>query len=224
MKILIIEDEVNLAKSIALGLKQENYKTDLAFTGEEGYNLAICQKYDCLIMDVTLPKISGFEVCKKLRNENYLTPIIILTASDTLEDKISGFNFGADDYLIKPFAFSELLARIKALIRRDKKINTALILKIDNLELDLNSHLVKRGNTEIKLTGKEYALLEFFMLNSKQILTREKILNHVWDNSFESLSNIVDVMVKRLRKKIDRNFVNEIPLFITVRGIGYRLG
>ncbi len=222
MRILLIEDEKMLADNLKTGLIDENFAVDTVANGREGYEIAATENYDAIILDIMLPEMDGITICEKLRDEKVLTPILMLTAKDTLDDKISGFKHGADDYLVKPFSFEELLARIRALIRRSTIKGTKL--SVDNLELDPESHIVKRHGREISLTGKEYSLLEYFMHYPNQILTREQILNHVWDYSYDSMSNIIEVLIRRLRNKIDRDFPDERPLFSTVRGLGYRLG
>lgn len=222
MRILIVEDEKALAENLKTGFLDEKFAVDVIGNGRQAFEQAVTEEYDAIILDINLPEMDGIEVCKKLREENIKTPILILTARDALDDKVSSLNYGADDYMVKPFSFEELLARIKALIRRSS--DTGPILKVDNLELNPSTHIVQRKNKEINLTGKEYALLEYFMHHPNQILTREQILNHVWDYSYDSLSNIIEVLIRRLRNKIDKDFPNEKQLFTTVRGLGYRLG
>jgi DNA-binding response OmpR family regulator len=224
MRILVVEDEKILAKSIKTGLVDEKFAVDVVHDGKEGYDLACTEEYDVVILDRMLPNMDGVVICQKLRKEQVTTPIIMLTARDTIEDKIAGLNSGADDYVIKPFSFEELLARIHSLIRRTQSTTKKTILQVDSLLLDPIGHTVKRAGKEVKLTGKEYALLEYFMYHAGQILTREKILSHVWDYSYDSFSNVVDVLVKRLREKIDDDFPKEKPLFATIRGLGYKLG
>ena len=222
MRILVIEDEKTLAENLKTGLIDESYAVDTIGNGREGYEIASTEEYDAIILDVMLPEMDGFTICEKLRSENVHTPILMLTARDALDDRLQGFKQGTDDYLVKPFSFEELLARLRALIRRATVKET--ILRVDNLELDPSSHIVKRSGKEISLTGKEYSLLEYFMHHPNQILTREQILSHVWDYSYDSMSNIIEVLIRRLRNKIDRDFPKEKQLFSTVRGLGYRLG
>ncbi len=222
MRILVVEDEPLLAKSIKRGLIDENYAVDVFHNGKEAYDQASIEEYDLILLDVMLPDMDGFAIATQLRAEKNKTPIIFLTAKDTLKDKIAGLDFGGDDYLVKPFSFEELLARMRSLIRRATTNET--VLKIDTLELNPATHVVKRLTNEISLTGKEYALLEYFMRHPNQILTKEQILNHVWDYSYDPLSNVIEVMVKRLRTKIDKAFPQEKQLFKTTRGLGYKLG
>lgn len=221
MRILIIEDEKTLADSIKVGLEDEHFAVDVLYDGQKGYEQALFEEYDVIVLDVMLPNMDGLTICKKLRAENNNTPLLMLTAKDSVEDKVTGLDSGADDYLIKPFVFDELLARIRALTRRHGA--KQLVLTVDTLELNPATHIVKRSGEEIRLTGKEYALLEYFMRNPGHILTREQIISHVWDYSENLLSNIIDVLVKRLRAKIDKAYLKEKPLFITARGLGYKL-
>ena len=221
MRILVVEDEPLLAQSIRKGLIDEDYAVDGFNNGKEGYEQASVEEYDLILLDVMLPDMDGFSIAKQLRAEKNKTPIIFLTAKDTIHDKINGLDFGGDDYLVKPFSFEELLARMRSLIRRATTNET--VLSVDSLELNPRTHIVKRNNTEIALTGKEYALLEYFMHHPYQILTKEQILNHVWDYSYDPLSNIIEVMVKRLRSKVDKAFSTEKQLFHTIRGLGYKI-
>ncbi len=221
MRILVIEDEPLLAQSIRQGLLDEDYAVDVLHNGQEGYDHASVEEYDIILLDVMLPEMDGFTIAQKLRSEKNKTPIIFLTAKDTMHDKINGLDFGGDDYLVKPFSFEELLARIRSLIRRSTTNET--ILHVDSLVLNPKTHIVSRNSKEIALTGKEYALLEYFMHHPHQILTKEQILNHVWEYSYDPLSNIIEVMVKRLRTKVDKAFPDEKQLFHTVRGLGYKI-
>ena len=222
MKILIIEDNEKLAKSVKKGLEQEGYTVDYLLDGEAGQRRieANSKDYDLVILDLMLPKRDGLTVCKNWRSQNVLTPIIMLTARDTTEDKIMGLDCGADDYLIKPFSFDELTARIRALLRRPASV---MPLELSRHGIILNSvtRVVTYLNIEIPLTLKEYGLLEYFMRHPGQVLTRDQILNSLWDFSFDSFSNIVDVHVKNLRKKFVKNDGNK--LFETIHGVGYRL-
>ena len=222
MRILVVEDEKTLADNLKTGLTDEKFAVDIIRNGREAYEMAVTEEYDAIILDIMLPEMDGITICEKLRAKNINTPIIMLTAKDALDDKLTGFKFGADDYLVKPFSFEELLARIRSLIRRSTVKES--VLKIDDLELNPSAHIVTRKGKEIGLTGKEYALLEYFMHHPNQILTREQILNHVWDYSYDSMSNIIEVLVRRLRNKIDRDFPESMQLFSTIRGLGYRLG
>ena len=218
MRLLIIEDEKKVAGFIKKGLEEETYVVDVAYDGEEGLLLAQQGEYDLIILDLMLPVIDGLEVLSRLRAEKNDVPIILLTAKDSVEEKVTGLNKGADDYLTKPFAFSELMARIRVLLRRGKA-ETKTELQIDNLTLDLVSHKVKRNGEEIELTGKEYGLLEYFLRNQGKVLTRTMIAEHVWDYNFDTFTNVIDVYVNHLRKKIDKNYPKK--LLHTLRGVGY---
>jgi len=218
MRILIVEDEKKVAAFIKKGLEEETYAVDIATDGEEGFHLGEQNQYDLIILDLMLPKINGLDILSGLRAQKIDTPILLLTAKDSVEDKVEGLNQGADDYLTKPFAFSELLARIRVLLRRGKA-ESKTILEIADLTLNLVSHKVSRGNEEIELTGKEYSLLEYFMRNQEKVLTRTMIAEHVWDYNFDTFTNVIDVYVNHLRKKIDKNFSNK--LLHTLRGVGY---
>ena len=218
MRILIVEDEKKVAAFIKKGLEEETYAVDIAADGEEGLHLGEQNHYDLIILDLMLPKINGLDILSSLRGEKIDTPILLLTAKDSVEDKVKGLNLGADDYLTKPFAFSELLARIRVLLRRGKA-EAKTTLEIADLTLNLVSHKVKRGNEEIELTGKEYSLLEYFMRNQEKVLTRTMIAEHVWDYNFDTFTNVIDVYVNHLSKKIDKNFSTK--LLHTLRGVGY---
>jgi heavy metal response regulator len=218
MRILIVEDEKKVAAFIKKGLEEETYAVDIATDGEEGLHLGEQNPYDLIILDLMLPKINGLDILSHLRAKKIETPILLLTAKDSVEDKVEGLNQGADDYLTKPFAFSELLARIRVLLRRGKT-EAKTTLEIADLTLDLVSHKVNRGNEEIELTGKEYSLLEYFMRNQEKVLTRTMIAEHVWDYNFDTFTNVIDVYVNHLRKKIDKNF--PAKLLHTLRGVGY---
>jgi len=221
MKILLVEDDHRIAQSIKKGLEQERMTVDLAYDGIEGYDLAIDEEYDLMILDLMLPGMNGLEICNKLRQNKKQTPILILTARGQIEDKVEGLNKGADDYLTKPFAFEELLARIRALVRRPKSISED-ILTVDDLTLNVNSFEVTRDKKAIKLSSKEYALLEFLMRHPRQILSKEQIMNHVWSYETDILPNTVEVYIRNLRNKIDKGFT--YPLIQTVRGFGYKIG
>jgi len=218
MRILIVEDEKKVAAFIKKGLEEETYAVDVAYDGEDGLHMGLENQYDLVILDLMLPVIDGLEVLSRLRGEKIETPILLLTAKDSVEDKVTGLNTGADDYLTKPFAFSELLARIRVLLRRGKA-ETKTVLQIDGLSLDLVSHKVKRNDEEIDLTGKEYSLLEYFMRNQGKVLTRTMIAEHVWDYNFDTFTNVIDVYVNHLRKKIDKGYPEK--LLHTLRGVGY---
>ena len=220
MYILIVEDEKKVAGFIKQGLQEERYTVDVAYDGEEALLLAGMNSYDLIVLDIMLPKKDGMEVLKDLRAQGLSIPILILTAKDTLEDKVQGLDSGADDYITKPFAFAELLARIRALLRRGKPTNETSLTAAD-LMLDPATHKVQRAGKQIELTSKEYALLEYFLRNKGQVLTRTLINEHVWGYRFDTGTNIVDVYVNYLRSKIDRGF--DKKLIHTVRGVGYVL-
>lgn len=219
MKILIVEDEPKVAAFIQLGLEENNYTTKIAADGEEGKKMALNHLFDLIILDVNLPKINGLELCKILRDNNIKTPILMLTALGSTDDKVSGFESGADDYLVKPFEFRELLARVKALIKRSSPLNNESILRVDDLELNTESKVVKRGNKKIDLTAKEFALLEYLMKNKDRVVSRKEIADKVWDIHFDTGTNVIDVYVNFLRKKIDKDFDKKI--IQTQVGMGY---
>ncbi len=220
MRILVVEDEKKVASFIKRGLEEENFTVDMAYDGEEGLFMAESNPYDLILMDIMLPKMDGLAVIKALRGKGVNTPVLCLTAKDTVDDIVSGLNTGSDDYLTKPFAFAELVARVRALLRRGTQDRGAEI-RFADLRLDPVAHKVWRSGKEIELTAKEYALLEYFLRNPNQILTRTMIAEHVWDYTFDSFTNIIDVYVNYLRKKVDRDF--DKKLIHTVRGIGYVL-
>jgi len=220
MRILIVEDEKKLASFIRRGLKERNYAVDIAYDGDEGLFLAESNPYDVIILDVMLPLKDGFSICRQLRKEKIEAPILMLTARDEVEDKINGLDAGADDYLTKPFAFGELLARVRALVRRKHGVKTTK-LKVADLELDQLTHKVTRSGKPIDLTSTEYALLEYLMFNVNQVVTRTMISEHVWNDDFDSFSNVINVYINYLRQKIDSNF--EKKLLHSVRGTGYIL-
>ncbi|MGA7827313.1 MAG: response regulator transcription factor [Geobacteraceae bacterium] len=220
MKILVVEDEKKVASFIKRGLEEEKYEVDVAYDGEDGCQKITNGAYSLIILDVMLPKKDGFAVVKEMRMKKLLTPVLMLTAKDTVEDIVAGLNSGSDDYLTKPFAFAELLARVRALLRRSEQERGAEI-RFADLRLDPVTHKVWRKDKEIDLTAKEYSLLEFFMRNPNQVLTRTTIAENVWDYIFDSFTNIIDVYVNYLRKKIDREA--DKKLIHTVRGVGYIL-
>lgn len=220
MRILLVEDEERIAGFIKRGLKEEHYIVDVAHEGEKGLFLAEINPYDLIILDIMLPGRDGISICKELRNKKKDVPVLMLTAKDKVGEKVSGLNSGADDYLTKPFAFEELLARIKALLRR-KRMDKTSFLRVADLELDQLTHKVKREGKEIALTSKEYALLEYLMLHAGQIVTRTMISEHVWNEDFDSFTNVIDVYVNYLRNKIDKGFKKQ--LIHTMRGTGYTL-
>ena len=218
MRILVVEDDKKVAGFIKKGLEEETYAVDVAYDGEDGLHFGSEGQYDLIILDIMLPKIDGLEILSQLREQGKDTPILLLTAKDAVDDKVTGLNKGADDYLTKPFAFSELLARVRVLLRRGKA-EVKTILMISDLTLDLVSHKVNRGGDEIELTGKEYGLLEYFMRNQEKVLTRTMIAEHVWDYNFDTFTNVIDVYINHLRKKIDKG--RELKLLHTLRGVGY---
>ena len=222
MKILVIEDEHLIANSLKKGLEQEKYTVDVAFDGVEGYDLASSGDYDLILLDLMLPGLDGLSICKKLRQENNHTPILMLTAKSQLEDKIIGLNSGADDYLTKPFAFEELLARIRALSRRPQKTN-GKVLTVGDLSLDTVTYEVKRGNKDIQLSSKEYSLLECLIRHANQILNKDQLIQYVWSYESDILPNTVEVYIRNLRQKIDIPFKNKSPLIKTIRGFGYKI-
>ena len=220
MRILIVDDDRRLCAIIKRGLLEEAYAVDLAYDGEEGEYLAEVNPYDLIILDIMLPSKDGTEVCHELRAKGVNTPVLMFTAKDAVEDRVRGLDTGADDYLVKPFAFNELLARIRALLRRDG-ISRSPELKVGDLTLDTLTRHVRRGERSIELTTKEYVVLEYLMRHPDAVVTRTMIEEHAWDYDFDSLSNLVDVYVNRLRRKIDNK--GEESLIRTVRGVGYRL-
>jgi heavy metal response regulator len=220
MKILVVEDEKKVASFIKRGLEEERFEVDTANDGEDGLQLALEGDYNLIILDVVMPKRDGLSVVKELRGRKLMTPVLMLTAKDSLEDIVAGLNSGSDDYLSKPFAFAELLARVRALLRRSE-LERGAEIRFADLRLDPVTHKVWRKDKEIDLTAKEYGLLEFFMRNPNQVLTRTTIAEHVWDYVFDSFTNIIDVYVNYLRKKVDRD--SDTKLIHTVRGVGYIL-
>jgi two-component system copper resistance phosphate regulon response regulator CusR len=220
MRILIVEDDRKVGGFLMRGLREEQYAVDLCRDGEEAVHQAEVNTYDVIILDIMLPGKDGFSICRELREKSILTPILMLTAKDTLEDKITGLTEGADDYLTKPFSFEELLARLRALMRRSQDYKSG-VLTVADLVLDPVSRSVSRGGRGITLTGKEYALLEYLMRNKDRILTQTNIIEHVWDRNYDGTSNIINVYLNRLREKIDKD---EDPRLIkTVRGHGYTI-
>lgn len=220
MRILVVEDEKKLADMIARGLKAERYAVDVAYDGEDGWQMASTYEYDLAILDLMLPGLNGTELLQRIRRKNSTIPILILTARDETDEKVKNFEAGADDYLTKPFAFAELLVRVKALLRRGP-VNRSSVLRVGDLEVDRLSKQVRRGGKRIDLTAKEYSLLEYFAVNPGRVFSRTMIIEHVWDQSFEGLTNIVDVYVRHLREKVDDAFPKK--LIRTVRGMGYCL-
>ena len=223
MRILVVEDEHRIANSIKKGLEQERYAVDVTYNGSDGFDLASSEDYDVIILDLMLPGMDGLEVCKKLRWEGNHTPILILTAKGQIQDKVTGLDSGADDYLTKPFSFEELIARLRALSRRPKS-SLQSVLTVDDLRLNTQNFEVKRGKDNIRLTSREFSLLEYLMRHPHQTLKREQIINHVWDYDADILPNTVEVYIRNLRRKIDLPFKNLKPLIMTARGFGYRIG
>jgi DNA-binding response OmpR family regulator len=219
-KVLLVEDEKKVLSFIKRGLEDEQFEVETASDGEEGYRKGSEGRFDLIVLDVMMPKKDGLTVVKELREKKILTPVLMLTAKDTVDDIVAGLSSGSDDYLTKPFAFAELLARVRALLRRSEQDRGAEI-RFADLRIDPVTHKVWRKEKEIDLTAKEYALLEYMMRNPNQVLTRNMIAEHVWDYTFDSFTNIIDVYVNYLRKKIDRDA--DKKLIHTVRGVGYTL-
>ncbi|MFA7244144.1 MAG: response regulator transcription factor [Patescibacteria group bacterium] len=222
MRILIVEDEHRLANVIKKGLVEEGYAVDVSYDGKDGLYMSELNQneYDTIILDINLPKIDGFTLCKRLRDQHIDTPVLILSAIANLDDKVKGLDCGADDYLTKPFAFKELNSRIHALIRRSKH-ESSPTLKIADLELDPISHSVKRQSKNIKLTPKEFSILEYLMRHKDSVVTRSTLIEHVWDYNYDGISNIVDVFVAAVRKKIDKD--SNPKLIHTLHGVGYKI-
>ncbi len=220
MTILVVEDEVKITRFIKKGLEMEHYTVDVAYDGKEALEKAEINSYDLIILDIMLPEVDGIEVCKKLREKKVDTPIIMLTARDTVEDRVKGLDAGADDYLIKPFAFGELVARIRALLRREKTVKTTK-LQVGDLTLDPATHEVHRNGREIQLSSKEYRLLDYMMRRPGHVCTRTMIGEHIWGYNFTDDSNVIDVYISYLRRKIDAGKANK--LIHTVRDVGYKI-
>ncbi len=223
MRILVVEDEHKIAASIKKGLEQESFAVDVAHDGNDGFDLAISEDYDVIILDLLLPGMDGVTICKKLREEKIHTPILMLTAKGGLDDRVEGLNAGADDYLVKPFAFEELLARLRALTRRPKNSLNS-VLTCQDLSLNTQNFEVKRGNKPIRLSKKEFSLLEYLLRHKNTVLTKDQIIAHVWDYDADILPNTVEVCIGYLRNKIDRPFKNKPALIQTIRGFGYKIG
>ena len=218
MKILVVEDEKDLNRVITKHLKKNNYSVDSCFDGEQALDYVLYGEYDLIITDIMMPKVDGYQFIKQLRNKKNTTPVIMLTAKDSLDDKVLGLDSGADDYIVKPFEFDELLARIRVLMRRNYGFATNII-QVDDVVLDISKKLVTRSGKSISLTGKEYEVLEYLFKNKQGIISREQILNHVWDYDYEGASNIIDVIIKNIRKKLDVG--SKKPIIHTKRGLGY---
>jgi len=220
MRILLVEDNHRLSDSLRATLVDDGYAVDVAYDGQEGEEMALFTSYDVLILDVMLPKRDGIEVCRSLRNQKVASPILMLTARDGLDDRVLGLDSGADDYLIKPFEIKELRARLRALLRRESGSKSGNIV-IADLRLDPSTHYVWRAETPLDLTAKEYALLEYLMRNPNRLITREMVVAHLWDYDQTIASNVVDVYIRRLRRKVDDPY--DVKLIETIRGAGYRL-
>jgi len=223
MRVLLVEDNERLAKPFKKLLEGESYAVDWRLNAEEAYNLILFEHYDIVILDLALPGMDGFTFAKTIRGEKIKTPILMLTARDSIEDRIKGLDLGGEDYIVKPFELNEVLARMRALIRRATN-TTDLLYTVDTLTLDPTSHIVTRANQEIRLSGKEYAFLEFLMRHPGQIMTKQQIIDSVWDTDLDPFSNSVDVYLGYLRKKIDKEFPGEKPLIKTIKGFGYKIG
>lgn len=221
MRILLVEDDRGIIRFVRKGLLENSFSVDVATDGEEGLTAVLHMKYDLVVLDILLPKLDGREVLKRMRSMDIQTPVVFLTAKDSEGDIVHGLNLGADDYLTKPFSFNELLARIQAILRRDKAVAYSSRLQVANLILEPDGHRVFREKTKIELTPKEYSLLEFFMRHPSEIITRTMISEKVWDVHFDTSTNIIDVHVSHLRNKIDKDF--EPKLLHTVKGVGYVL-
>jgi two-component system, OmpR family, response regulator len=220
MRVLVVEDEVKMARLIRRGLREEGMAVDVTERGEDALWMAGSTEYDAVVLDVMLPGIDGFETCRRLRGDGVWAPVLMLTARDAVEDRVAGLDRGADDYLVKPFSFAELLARLRALARRGP-VERPVLLQVGDLRMDPATHQVWRGDEEVALSAKEFALLEAFMRRPGEVLSRLQLLEHAWDYSYENRSNVIDVYVRYLRRKIDRPFGRDT--IDTVRGAGYRL-
>ena len=220
MRLLIVEDEKSLADILKKGLEEEGYVVDVAYDGEEGLFMAENEASDLIILDIMLPIIDGMAILKNVRQKGILTPVLMLTAKDTVQDKITGLDYGADDYLTKPFSFDELLARLRALLRRNSEAGASTI-EIADLVIDMAAHQVKRGGNPVALSAKEYALLEYLAMHKNKVLSRTSLTEHIYDQDFDLNSNVIDVFINRIRNKIDRE--SDKKLIQTIRGAGYML-
>lgn len=224
MRILVIEDEPKIAAAVKQGLELKGFAVDMVHNADDGLSYASDPSYDAIVLDRMLPgSMDGVELCQKLRSDGIGTPVIMLTARGTIGDKVAGLNSGADDYLVKPFSFDELTARVRALLRRPKE-QVGTDLTVDDLHLNTLTYEVRRGDTSVKLSSKEFTLLEYLMHHSGQVITKDMIINHVWDEDADILPNTVEVYIGYLRNKIDRPFPKAKPLIQTMRGFGYKLG
>jgi two-component system OmpR family response regulator len=221
MRVLLVEDEPKMARAVRRGLEREGYATDVVASGQDALHNATESDYDVIVLDVIIPDLDGFEVCRQLRSRSVWTPVLMLTARDAVEDRIRGLDVGADDYLVKPFSFGELLARLRALVRRAPAERPA-VLSVGHVTLDPGSHVVTCAGEPVRLSAREFALLEFLMRRAGQVVTRAEILEHVWDCSYEGMSNVVDVYMGYLRKKLTTP--SEAEFIRTVRGVGYAVG
>ncbi len=223
MRILVVEDEHRIANSIKKGLEQEGYAVDVAYSGNEGFDLASTEDYDTIILDILLPEMDGVTICKTLRKNKIHTPIMMLTAKGQVNDKVHGLDAGADDYLTKPFSFEELLARIRALSRRPH-VSLEETIKVEDLELNRKLYQVQREGKAIQLSVKEFSLLEYLMRNAHKILSKDQIIGHVWNYDADILPNTVEVYIRNLRNKVDQPFKHKKPIIKTMRGFGYKVG
>jgi DNA-binding response OmpR family regulator len=221
VRILVVEDEHKLAGVLKRGLEEQGYAVDVAYDGEDGLALATTTPYDLIVLDIMLPKLDGLSLCNQLRAQSRHMPVLMLTARDAVDDRVTGLDSGADDYLTKPFAFREFVARVRALLRRDGLSARDPILRVADLQIDTVSHEVRRAGKLIELTSKEYAILEYFARNPNRVLTRTQIAEHVWDFDFVSMSNVIDVYIGYLRRKLGDDA--EPRLLRTIRGTGYQL-
>jgi two-component system OmpR family response regulator len=221
MRLLLVEDDLGIASFILKGLKEAGFAVDHAADGEDGLHMALNEPYDAAVIDIMLPKLDGLTLIEELRRQKINTPVIILSAKRSVDDRVRGLQMGGDDYLTKPFSFSELLARIQALIRRDSRVSEPTILAVADLSINLLTREVKRGAKKIDLQPREFALLEYLMRNTGRVVTRTMILEHVWDYSFDPQTDVVNVLLCRLRNKVDRDF--DIKMIHTIRGVGYVL-
>lgn len=220
MRVLLVEDDNRIAAFVAKGLRENSYAVDIASDGDEAMYMASINTYDLFVLDINLPKKDGFDVCRELRESGNIRPVLMLTARDAIDDRISGLDIGADDYLTKPFEFRELLARLRALLRRQNEIRSPQIV-IADFQIDTRSRAVQRAGKQIELTTKEYSLIEFLAINKGKVVGREEISEHVWDDTFDPFSNLIEVYIKRLRTKLDEGY--DVQLIQTRRGSGYIL-